>query len=79
MIDFLNNSEEIQDIFQKNFENKDDIDAFFDEEINLICLNNLKKSKLSNIEEFVYCENGTKKLERVMEILNIVNFIFLIA
>jgi len=45
LLDFCLESDEIQEIFYKNFNNTEEIDNIYEEEINISCNNNLKKSK----------------------------------
>ena len=45
LLDFCLESDEIQEIFYKNFNNSEEIDNIYEEEINSMCNNNMKKSK----------------------------------
>lgn len=45
LLDFCLESDEIQEIFYKNYHNTEEIDSLFEEEINVMCNNNMKKSK----------------------------------
>ena len=45
LLDFCLESDEIQEIFYKNFHNAEEIDSLYEEEINVISNNNMKKSK----------------------------------
>jgi hypothetical protein len=45
LLDFCLESEEIQEIFYKNYHNTEEIESSYEEEINAMCNNNLKKSK----------------------------------
>jgi len=75
-LSFLEENEEIQDIFQRNFHNSDDVDSAFEEEIGIICSNNLKKSKLLNFEDLNNCEQMNLKLEKIIDlIINVSDFI----
>jgi len=76
LIEFLQESEEIHDIFQRNFLNREDVDSFYNEEINIMCNNNLKKSKLTSFENMNFCENDNVKFEKVMDTIRKVKFIF---
>jgi len=45
LVDFCLDSDEIQEILYKNFHNAEEIDTLYEEEINIMCNNNMKKSK----------------------------------
>jgi len=74
LLELLRENDEIQEIFHRNFNNTEDIDNFFDEEIWIICNNNLKKSKLTNFEDFNHCENIVYRLEKILSIIDKVYF-----
>lgn len=45
LLDHCLESDEIQEIFYKNFNNIDEIESHFEEEIHIMCNNNMRKSK----------------------------------
>jgi hypothetical protein len=45
LLDFFLESDEIQEIFYKDFHNEEEVDYLYEEEISLMCKNNMKKSK----------------------------------
>lgn len=48
LLDFCLESDEIQEIIYKNLHNKEEIDTLYEDEINILCNNNMKKSKYFN-------------------------------
>jgi hypothetical protein len=80
LIEYLHENDEIIDIFQRNYSNIDDVESYYNEEINMMCSNNLKKSKLTYFENLNFCENDNKKFENIMETIRRVKlrlFIFI--
>jgi hypothetical protein len=45
LLDFCLESDEIQEIIYKNSHNTEEIDTLYEEELNVMCNNNMKKSK----------------------------------
>lgn len=70
LIEYFTQNEELQDMFLRNFMNTEYLESFFDEEIGVLCLNNLKKSKLSNFEDLNICAHDFTKLENVMDVIH---------